>query len=381
MKKKELLIITGILAVCAVSVGTVLFMVRKGNTSLAAMHSSGDIVSENRVLTTTADLTQVTKEETTNETDAVGIEPKQEVSDSLVSILENISEQDFSEIIRGNDDSAEKQYVEVNLSGIDASLFSKRNVLLPVNYLSQLPELPTGCEITALTTVLNYWGYSVSKETMADNYLPKCDIEVGDFLNYFLGDPYTDYSFGCYANPIVVAANSYFSNNGGRHAAYNYSGNDFSVILKEVESGNPVVIWSTFERREAFVRPEFTWELANGQRLTWISPEHCVALIGYDLDSGTVTISDPMEGIVTCDLSVIDARYRQLASQAVAIRPISKNNSGVTDPTKNEPTTSSETKTNTAPAVTDNSTNTTGSKEVTTAASTKSTVQETTKNQ
>ena len=32
-----------------------------------------------------------------------------------------------------------------------------------VKWVSQKPELPTGCEITSLTTVLNYYGYNVSK--------------------------------------------------------------------------------------------------------------------------------------------------------------------------------------------------------------------------
>lgn len=44
---------------------------------------------------------------------------------------------------------------------------------LDIPFVSQYPELPTGCEITALTTVLNYLGYNVDKLTMADYYLDK----------------------------------------------------------------------------------------------------------------------------------------------------------------------------------------------------------------
>ena len=39
--------------------------------------------------------------------------------------------------------------------------------------LNQNPELPTGCEITSLTSVLNYYGCNVDKTTMADEYLKK----------------------------------------------------------------------------------------------------------------------------------------------------------------------------------------------------------------
>ena len=53
-------------------------------------------------------------------------------------------------------------------------------------WVNQYPELPTGCEITALTSVLNYYGYNVKKETMADDYLKKGS---GSFYEMFLGNP------------------------------------------------------------------------------------------------------------------------------------------------------------------------------------------------
>lgn len=36
----------------------------------------------------------------------------------------------------------------------------------------QLPELPTGCEITSMTMALNYYGLNADKVTMATKYLP-----------------------------------------------------------------------------------------------------------------------------------------------------------------------------------------------------------------
>lgn len=46
---------------------------------------------------------------------------------------------------------------------------------LDVEPVLQLPELPTGCEITSLATILNYYGYDISKTQLADEYL-----ECGD---------------------------------------------------------------------------------------------------------------------------------------------------------------------------------------------------------
>lgn len=44
---------------------------------------------------------------------------------------------------------------------------------LAVPSLLQTPELPNGCEITALTAVLNYYGAATNKMEMTDQYLPK----------------------------------------------------------------------------------------------------------------------------------------------------------------------------------------------------------------
>lgn len=43
---------------------------------------------------------------------------------------------------------------------------------LAIPKVLQKPELPNGCEITALTAVLNYYGLEMSKTEMTDNYLP-----------------------------------------------------------------------------------------------------------------------------------------------------------------------------------------------------------------
>ena len=44
--------------------------------------------------------------------------------------------------------------------------------------LIQTPELPTGCEITALTMMLNYYGFPAGKTMMAETYLPKQEFRI-----------------------------------------------------------------------------------------------------------------------------------------------------------------------------------------------------------
>lgn len=61
---------------------------------------------------------------------------------------------------------------------------------LAVTPVLQNPELPTGCEITALTMALNYAGYPVDKLTMADQYLIRSDPYLTTFGEAFVGSPH-----------------------------------------------------------------------------------------------------------------------------------------------------------------------------------------------
>jgi len=300
--------------------------------------------------------------------DAAALVAKVAKIEDIKSFVNNNDKETVYNAIMGNDDS-EKIYLPEVVVAINDSNIKTNNVQLPVAYLSQLPELPTGCEITSLTTVLNYLGYIVDKGTMADRYLPKCGLGDGSFWDYFLGDPRDPYSFGCYANPIVTAANSYLATQGNQHKAYNYSNSSFSTLLQQIEAGFPVVLWSTLDLRDAFMTKK--WEI-NGETIQWTAPEHCVVMIGYDLDAGTVTISDPMRGMVIRDLKTIASKYEQMNSQAVVIKPIEK----VTEPVT-QPTTEEKTESTTQPTTQETTESTT---QPTTQTPTESTTQPTTQN-
>lgn len=91
---------------------------------------------------------------------------------------------------------------------------SSRNIpskmQLDVPFISQEPDLPTGCEITSLAEVLHFYGFNVDKEILATNYLPMRDTaDAGCFIDYFLGSPWDEHGSGCFAPAIVTAANSF----------------------------------------------------------------------------------------------------------------------------------------------------------------------------
>ena len=200
---------------------------------------------------------------------------------------------------------------------IDSSKLIKRKTTIPVNFLPQ--ELSSGCEITALTTVLNFYDYDVSQTKIADDFLIKTQNKLGDFHNTYVGDP-NGTAFGCYAKPIVDAANKYIKSENDAFVAVDYSGTDFEDLLKLVESDVPVIIWSTtYSESSKTLQDAYSmvkWNLGD-EDLTWVAPEHCMVLIGYDLENNLGIVSDPKRGIVEYDLTTLKARYLALHSQCV----------------------------------------------------------------
>lgn len=75
----------------------------------------------------------------------------------------------------------------------------------------QNPELPTGCEITALTTVLNYLGYDVDKLTLADNFLDKGRVGETSPYKAFVGNPRDEDACGAFAPVIVNSAKDIYT--------------------------------------------------------------------------------------------------------------------------------------------------------------------------
>ena len=84
----------------------------------------------------------------------------------------------------------------------------KERVVLEVEYISQYPSLPNGCEITSLATVLKFLGFEVTKEELSERFLPKAPVGEANFYEEFVGDPKDKDAYGCYAQAIVLAGNA-----------------------------------------------------------------------------------------------------------------------------------------------------------------------------
>ncbi|MBR2765808.1 MAG: C39 family peptidase [Blautia sp.] len=185
--------------------------------------------------------------------------------------------------------------------------------LVPV---CQYPELPTGCEMTSLAMVLNYWGVDTDKEELSDVYLAKGEVGTVDFRKAFEGDPRDISSFGCYAPVVADTAIKCLAARGSTLQVSDLTGTELTDLFSYLDDGVPVIVWGTLNCEEGFY--SVTWEV-NGEQLTWYSPEHCMVLVGYA--ERTVWVADPSTGrIVSYDMDLFRRRYEELYRQAVVIK-------------------------------------------------------------
>lgn len=210
----------------------------------------------------------------------------------------------------------------------DYSAYNGTSVYIDMENISQKPELPVGCEITALAILLNFWGFDADKVYLANNYLPissgRYKYEDGktykdSFYDYFIGDPFSR-GYGCFSNAIEKAANSYISDNGGGYTVKNISGCSPDTLYGYLEEDIPVIVWAT----DGMIAPEYyeTWyDIDTGEQLDWYLNEHCAVLVGFDMSAGTITLNDPMKGIIDYDISKFETRFSEMHSQAIVILP------------------------------------------------------------
>lgn len=83
-------------------------------------------------------------------------------------------------------------------TGVDSNSNISNSLKDDFKALNQNPELPTGCEVTSLTMVLNHLGLDISKTDMCD-YLDKGAVGHTDPKEKFVGDPTNSSSYGCYS--------------------------------------------------------------------------------------------------------------------------------------------------------------------------------------
>jgi len=185
--------------------------------------------------------------------------------------------------------------------------------------IMQNPELPTGCEITSLTMLLNHIGFKVSKTTMAETYLKKGANFTADPYEVFVGSPDSEHSYGCFSKPIADAAESYLSQNDKNKIwqVRNITGCSFDSALAAIDRGDPVVIWTSMYMSE--IGQGSVWTADTGRKIVWPANEHCMLLTGYDMKKKIVYVNDPLVGKTSYEMAVFRERFETLGKNAIII--------------------------------------------------------------
>ena len=102
-------------------------------------------------------------------------------------------------------EEAAEEAAETTVTSVSRTIITSRqrkdydsnSVYIDMENILQNPELPVGCEITALTTLLRHYGFDAEKTDMAKNYLPTSwgnartadgKLYKDSFFDYFIGD-------------------------------------------------------------------------------------------------------------------------------------------------------------------------------------------------
>ncbi|NEW08032.1 hypothetical protein GK047_18695 [Paenibacillus sp. SYP-B3998] len=200
----------------------------------------------------------------------------------------------------------------------NASASERLFMVNDVEIISQFPQLPSGCEATSTTMLLNYFGVPATKTDVAD-LLPKGNMPrvvkssyIGGNPNtVFVGNPYSTIGYGVFEQPILDIIEHYIPGK-----SKNLTGSSFNDLLHTIQEGAPVVVWATLNMKDPKQLDE--WVDDEGNMVYWNGPEHVLLMVGWDDDNAY--FNDPYTGKrVTYNLWTFKDRWEKMGSRAVTV--------------------------------------------------------------
>lgn len=199
-----------------------------------------------------------------------------------------------SEVGDGESENAKDENTEI-ADGNAESIESENNSpdtpvdrILDVPYINQRIGFPNGCESVSTVMALQHIGVEITPNDFIEDYL-----DMGNSLYWkngeanacdpraaFPGDPRNDSGWGCYPEVIKNAVDKMELEG---FEAVILKDTPLSTLCSEyIDNGIPVVFWGTIDMREP--SSWVTWRIDDGSNRThtWISPFHCLLLVGYD---------------------------------------------------------------------------------------------------
>ncbi|WP_141333725.1 MULTISPECIES: C39 family peptidase [unclassified Paenibacillus] len=170
------------------------------------------------------------------------------------------------------------------------------SAMLDAPMVRQLPELPSGCEVTSLTMLLKFRGLEKSKLELAAE-MPRDTTPIRynkDGTIAYWGNPNTGFvgeptgaakGFGIYHTALFAQLKAHVP------SAIDLTRQTFAKLEEQLQLGIPSVVWTTID----YQVPEkwVVWDTPIGPIQTTFM-EHAVLLVGYD--ETYVYVNDPLSG-------------------------------------------------------------------------------------
>lgn len=154
--------------------------------------------------------------------------------------------------------------------------------------------LANGCEVTALSMLLRYYGYHTTKNQLADDldYQPLYTESGnhGDPHLGFVGDiTGGDEAMGVAVEPIAKVAKEYV---GADYQVIAKKKMPFDKVINVVASGKPVWIIATVDFQVPTNNDFLLWETDQGS--SYVTPLiHSAVITGFDREKKVVYVNDP----------------------------------------------------------------------------------------
>lgn len=187
-----------------------------------------------------------------------------------------------------------------------------RSGRVEVPEIFQYPELPTGCEAAAATIAIRSFGYELTAVEFAREWLVYGD----DLIHAFVGDPFGYGGAGIFPPGLCRSVQRYIDGTDAHLAAFDLTGTEPDDLYRLIDSGVPVVVWSTYYLSDPQLVNPYTYD---GHTVYWYENEHCLCLYGYDEAKGVVYLSDPIQGKVTGSAETFEAIYNETGRMAMVI--------------------------------------------------------------
>lgn len=198
----------------------------------------------------------------------------------------------------------------------------KDEIKLTAPLIEQMPELPRGCEVTALGMLLAYNDIHVDKLTLAKEVkrnpakhkIENGKIYFGNPYNGFIGDMYSfdQPGLGVYHKPIADLAKQY----AGDLYVEDFSGEEFNKIIHHLNLNRPVWVIINSHYKHLPDSEFVMWETEDGpMKITY--REHSVLITGYD--ENYIYFNDPLNYRDRAEKKNFIKSWEQMGKQAITM--------------------------------------------------------------